>query len=57
VYNFAERKSPMGRIGKPEDLAGIVSFICSPDASWIIGQNIIADGGIMLGVDFKDWLD
>ena len=57
VYNFAERKSPMGRIGKPEDLAGIVSFICSPDANWIVGQNIIADGGIMLGVDFKDWLD
>ena len=57
VYNFAERKSPMGRIGKPEDLAGIVSFICSPDASWIVGQNIVADGGIMLGVDFKDWLD
>ncbi len=57
VYNFAERKSPMGRIGKPKDLAGIVSFLCGPDAQWIHGQNIIADGGIMLGVDFKDWLD
>ncbi len=57
VYNFAERKSPMKRIGKPEDLAGIVSFLCHPDAAWIVGQNIIADGGIMLGVDFKDWLD
>ena len=57
VYNFAERKSPMRRIGKPEDLAGIVSFLCHPDAHWIVGQNIVADGGIMLGVDFKDWLD
>ena len=57
VYNFAERKAPMGRIGKPEDLCGIVSFLCHPDAHWIVGQNIIADGGIMLGVDFKDWLD
>lgn len=57
VYNFAERKSPMGRIGMPDDLSGIVSFLCSDDASWIVGQNIVADGGIMLGVDFKDWLD
>ncbi len=57
VYNFAERKSPLGRMGRPDDLAGIVSFLCSEDANWIVGQNIVADGGIMLGVDFKDWLD
>ena len=57
VYNFAERKSPMKRIGKPSDLAGIVSFLCSEDAQWIVGQTVIADGGIMLGVDFKDWLE
>jgi len=57
VHNFAQRKSPMGRIGKPDDLQGIVSFLCSEDANWIVGQTIIADGGIMLGVDFKDWLE
>ena len=57
VHNFAERKSPLGRIGLPSDLAGVVSFLCSEDANWIVGQTVIADGGIMLGVDFKDWLE
>ncbi len=51
---YAELKSkvvartPAGRIGQPEDLAGIVAFLCSPDASWIRGQTLIADGGYSL---------
>ncbi len=56
VWNFGSKKSPLGRMGMPEDLAGIVAFLCSKEASWIVGQTLVADGGIMLGVDFKDWL-
>ncbi|MCK6527116.1 SDR family oxidoreductase [Myxococcota bacterium] len=56
VWNFGTKKSPLGRMGMPEDLAGIVAFLCTPDADWIVGQTIVADGGIMLGVEFKDWL-
>ncbi|XP_065404740.1 dehydrogenase/reductase SDR family member 2, mitochondrial isoform X2 [Macaca fascicularis] len=34
----------MQRIGEPEDCAGIVSFLCSPDASYITGENIAVAG-------------
>ncbi|XP_019518552.1 PREDICTED: dehydrogenase/reductase SDR family member 2, mitochondrial-like isoform X1 [Hipposideros armiger] len=32
------------RIGRPEDCAGLVSFLCSPDASYITGENIVVAG-------------
>lgn len=41
-------KTPAGRIGKPEDLAKVVGFLVSPAAEWIVGQTIIADGGLSL---------
>jgi dehydrogenase/reductase SDR family protein 4 len=34
------------RFGKPDDIAGIVSFLCSKDASYITGENIVVGGGI-----------
>ena len=37
---------PVGRIGKPEDIAKLVMFLCSPDASFITGENICVDGGM-----------
>lgn len=42
------KRTPAGRIGKPEDLARVVAFLCSSDASWIVGQVLIADGGLSL---------
>jgi NAD(P)-dependent dehydrogenase (short-subunit alcohol dehydrogenase family) len=39
---------PLKRLGVPEDVAGTVAFLCSPDASWITGQTIVLDGGITL---------
>jgi enoyl-[acyl-carrier protein] reductase III len=41
-------RTPAGRVGQPEDLAGVVSFLCSPEADWIRGQTIIVDGGFSL---------
>ncbi len=41
-------KTPAGRIGKPEDIAKVVGFLVSPAAEWIVGQTIIADGGLSL---------
>lgn len=34
----------LSRIGQPEDCAGLVSFLCSPDASYITGENIAVAG-------------
>jgi enoyl-[acyl-carrier protein] reductase III len=41
-------RTPGGRVGKPEDIANVVSFLLSPQADWIYGQTIIADGGYSL---------
>ena len=38
--------TPLGRIGQTDDIAGIAVFLASPDAKWVTGRTIIADGGI-----------
>lgn len=46
---FAKQKllarTPLGRIGQPEEVAGIVKFLASEDASYVTGETIFADGG------------
>lgn len=42
------RRTPAGRIGKPEDLAYVVAFLASDEAQWIYGQTVVADGGLSL---------
>lgn len=39
--------TPLGRLGKPEDIAALVSFLASDAASFITGQVITSDGGFM----------
>ena len=48
--NDIAEQTPAGRIVTPEDVAEIVAFLCSPAASMIRGQIIIADGGFTLPV-------
>jgi len=38
--------SPLGRVGNPDDIGGVVAFLCSEDAKWINGQRIEVSGGI-----------
>ncbi len=38
-------RTPLGRIGNPDEIAGIAAFLASEDASYITGQTIYADGG------------
>jgi enoyl-[acyl-carrier protein] reductase III len=38
-------RNPVGRLVTPEDVAAVVTFLCSPDADMIRGQTIVVDGG------------
>src|SRR5262249_52180488 len=40
--------TPMGRMGTPADIGNVVGLLCSPEAGWITGQLIYADGGASL---------
>ena len=40
------RQHPVGRVGKPEDIAALALFLASDDAGFITGQNFIVDGGM-----------
>lgn len=51
-------KTPLARIGEPEDVADVVLFLCSPMARFVTGQNIVVDGGMILhGSGVDDLLD
>jgi NAD(P)-dependent dehydrogenase (short-subunit alcohol dehydrogenase family) len=39
---------PLGRVGQPDDIAAVVAFLCSPEASYITGHTLVADGGWLL---------
>lgn len=45
LYN---RITPMGRMGTSEDIAGAIGFLCSTQAAFITGQDIVVDGGLSL---------
>ena len=38
-------RNPVGRLVAPEDVAGLVTFLCSPEAEMIRGQTVVVDGG------------
>ncbi len=42
--------TPVGRIGRPEEIAAVVAFLVSDDASFISGIDVLVDGGCLEGL-------
>ena len=54
IVEDMEAKTPLGRVGMPEDVADVVVFLSSSLARFVTGQNLVVDGGMTLhgaGVD------
>ena len=45
---FLIKQAALGRAGKPEDVSGVVAFLCSDAAGFITGQTLVVDGGILM---------
>ncbi|PKO33224.1 MAG: short-chain dehydrogenase [Betaproteobacteria bacterium HGW-Betaproteobacteria-7] len=48
IQNDIAKKSPCGRFGMPEEVARTILFLASDEASYIVGQEIVVDGGMSL---------
>lgn len=47
VENYT-KNIPLGKLGKPEDVANVVAFLCSQEAAYLTGQVINVDGGMVM---------
>ena len=45
MESYAKKAIPLGRWGSPDDIGGMVAYLCSPAASWITGAIMVVDGG------------
>jgi NAD(P)-dependent dehydrogenase (short-subunit alcohol dehydrogenase family) len=50
VFERLAKWYPLGRVGEPEDVANAVAFLASDEATWITGEVLNVDGGLMAGM-------
>jgi len=44
----ATDRIPLGRLGTPDEMAGVALFLASPLSSYVVGQTLLVDGGMLL---------
>ena len=47
---FAERLHPLGRLGRPRDIADAMVYLASDEAAWVTGTALVVDGGLTSGI-------
>jgi 3-oxoacyl-[acyl-carrier protein] reductase len=47
VVDRMAKMAPLERLGQPSDVANVVAFLAGPDAAWVNGQVLRANGGII----------
>jgi NAD(P)-dependent dehydrogenase (short-subunit alcohol dehydrogenase family) len=48
VNAYLAGATALGRVGQPDDIGGVVAFLCSDEAGWLNGQRLEVTGGIYL---------
>ena len=49
AYAEITKHVPIGRAGRPEEIASVVLWLCSPGASYVVGHALTVDGGSTVG--------
>ncbi|MCZ6895754.1 MAG: SDR family oxidoreductase, partial [Gammaproteobacteria bacterium] len=47
IVEAITQREPIGRMGQPEEIAGAVVWLCSAEASFVIGATLAVDGGFV----------
>lgn len=48
IKEMIAAQTALGRIGVPDDIGGVIAFLCSEEARWVNGQRLEVSGGIFL---------
>ena len=50
LEDWVKRASPLGRMAEPEEVGDVITFLCSPAASYVNGTGLIIDSGVTLSL-------